>query len=143
MEAPDNRNLRRHQRVRLGGGALLIVDPRLGMVGAKGHLIDLSEGGCQLRVQCRLDAHLAGRVRLELAGKVLWFPVITRWVRRDSEGWTVGCAFDRVTTEKQETLKAALFELSLTRPGLTEALIERNTTAGLTGSPRRVDRPTR
>ena len=106
---------RRHERVRLGGSALLIVDPRLGMIGAIGNLVDLSEGGCQLRVQRRIDAHLAGRVRLELAGHTSWFPVVTRWVRRDSQGWTVGCAFDRLTPEKQATLHEALFELSLTR----------------------------
>jgi c-di-GMP-binding flagellar brake protein YcgR len=115
MGVPDEHNRRRHERVRLGGRALLIVDPRLGMVGAKGQLIDLSEGGCQLRVQTHLDAHLAGRVRLDLAGKALWLPIITRWVRRDSEGWTVGCAFDRVPAQKQDTLQAALFELSLSR----------------------------
>jgi len=115
MGTPDDRNQRRHERVRLGGRALLIVDPRFGMVGAKGELIDLSEGGCQLGVQTRMDAHLAGRVRLELAGKALWFPIITRWVRRDSQGWTVGCAFDRVPAHKQDILRDALFELSLSR----------------------------
>ena len=49
----------------------MIVDPRLGMVGAKGELIDLSEGGCQLRLHRRVHAHLAGRVRIDLAGKIL------------------------------------------------------------------------
>jgi hypothetical protein len=117
METRDD-SRRRHERVRLGGRALLIVDPRLGMVGAKGELIDLSEGGCQLRLHRRVHAHLAGRVRIDLAGKTSWFPVVTRWVRGDQQGWTVGCAFDRLTTEKQEILRNALFELSLTRrPG--------------------------
>jgi hypothetical protein len=117
MEAHDD-SRRRHERVRLGGRALLIVDPRLGMVGAKGELIDLSEGGCQLRLHRRVQGHLAGRVRIELAGKTSWFPVVTRWARGDSEGWTVGCAFDRLTTDKQEILRNALFELSLARrPG--------------------------
>jgi hypothetical protein len=114
MEAHDD-SRRRHERVRLGGRALLIVDPRLGMVGAKGELIDLSEGGCQLRLHRRVQAHLAGRVRIELAGKTSWFPVVTRWVRGDSAGWTIGCAFDRLTTDKQEILRNALFELSLAR----------------------------
>ncbi|MGO9876606.1 MAG: PilZ domain-containing protein [Acidimicrobiia bacterium] len=106
---------RRHERVRLGGTALLIVDPRWGLISAIGSLIDLSEGGCQLRFQRRVDTPLAGRVRLELAGRTSWFPVITRWARHDTDGWTVGCMFDRLTPEKQDTLRAALCELSRAR----------------------------
>jgi c-di-GMP-binding flagellar brake protein YcgR len=109
---PDRR---RHERVQLSGKALLLVDPRRGLIGAKGHLVDLSEGGCQLRFRRHVDADLAGRVRLELAGKSLWFPVVTRHVVRDGDGWTVRCAFGALTTKKRETLRAQLFELSLGR----------------------------
>ena len=106
---------RRHGRVQLGGRALLIVDPRRGLIGTRGHLIDLSEGGCQLSFRRHVDAHLAGRVRLELAGKALWFPVLTRQVVPDGGDWTVRCTFDRLTPEKHDTLRGLLFELSLTR----------------------------
>ena len=114
METPDPTR-RRHERVRLGGTAFLIVDPRRGLLGAKGRLIDLSEGGCQLRLRRRVDAHLAGRVRLAIASKALWFPVITTSVRADEGGWTVRCAFNRLSAEKRDTLRDLLFELSLTR----------------------------
>jgi c-di-GMP-binding flagellar brake protein YcgR len=117
MDARDDLHGRRHERVRLGGTALLIADPRFGLISAIGRLVDLSEGGCQLLVQRRVDAHLAARVRLDLAGKAMWFPAITRWIRRDSDGWRVGCAFDRLTAAKQEALRDALFELSLARDG--------------------------
>jgi hypothetical protein len=115
METLDHRTRRRHERVRLGGTALLIVDPRRGPIGAKGKLIDLSEGGCQLRLLRRVDAHLAGLVRLSLAGKALWLPVTTASVRADSNGWTVRCAFNQLGAEKRDALRELLFELSLTR----------------------------
>jgi hypothetical protein len=59
--------------------------------------------------------HAAARVRLNLAGNVLWLPVVTRWTRHDSTGWTLGCAFDRLAPKKQAALRTMLFELSLTR----------------------------
>jgi hypothetical protein len=106
---------RRHQRVQLGGSALLFVDPRRGLIGAKGNLVDLSEGGCRLRFRRHVDGDLAGRVRLNIAGKALWFPVVTRHVVADRDGWTVGCAFVGLTPKKQERLRALLFELSVER----------------------------
>jgi hypothetical protein len=75
-------------------------------------MLDLSEGGCQLRLRRRIDADLAGRVNLDVEGKALWLPVITRWAREDSHGWTVGCEFDRPTAEKLELLKSLLEELA-------------------------------
>jgi hypothetical protein len=104
---------RRHERVLLGGSALLLVDPRHGLLGARGHLIDLSEGGCQLGFRHHVDPHLAGRVRLKLAGKALWFPVVTRQVVSDRDGWTVRCMFAGLATKKQDTLRSLLFNLSL------------------------------
>jgi hypothetical protein len=106
---------RRHPRVRLGGSALLLVDPRRGLIGAKGNLVDLSEGGCRLHFRRHVDADLAGRVRLKIAGKALWFPVLTRGVLRDGDGWSVRCMFVGLTTKKQDTLRNLLFELSLER----------------------------
>jgi hypothetical protein len=106
---------RRHERVRLGGRALLLADPRRGLIGAKGQLIDLSEGGCRVQFQRHVDAHLAGRLRLKVGGKALWFPVQTRYVVRSGDVWTVGCAFRGLTTKKRDALRALLFELSLKR----------------------------
>ena len=106
---------RRHPRVRLGGSALLFVDPRRGLIGAKGNLVDLSEGGCRLHFQRHVDADLAGRVRLKIAGKAVWMPILTRGVLRDGDGWSVRCMFVGLSAKKQETLRRLLFELSLER----------------------------
>jgi hypothetical protein len=107
---------RKHERVRLGGSALLFVDPRGGLIGVRGHLVDLSEGGCQLSFRRHVDPDLAGRVRVTVAGKALWLPVVTRQVVTDAAGhWTVRCAFGALTTKKQDTLRTLLFELSVER----------------------------
>ena len=115
MKMPRRGERRRHERTRLGGTALLLVDPRGGLIGAKGRLVDLSEGGCQLSFRRHVDPDLAGRVRLTVAGKVLWLPVVTRHVVSDADHWTVRCAFGALTTKKRDTLRALLFELSLER----------------------------
>jgi hypothetical protein len=99
---------RQHERFRLGGVARLVVDHPDGLITASGHLIDLSEGGCQLRFFRRVDLHLAARVRLEVGGEAFWMPVLTRWIRRDPNGWMVGCSFDRPTEEKQLFVRALL-----------------------------------
>jgi hypothetical protein len=104
----DDRSRRLHQRFRLGGTVRLIIDHPGGIVTALGHLVDLSDGGCQLRFPTRVDPNLAARVRIEVAGRALWMPVLTRWVRRDASEWTVGCAFDRPTDDKQLAIHAML-----------------------------------
>ena len=77
---------------------------------AAGHLLDLSEGGCAVLFKNRVEANLAARMQLEVEGKELWLPVVTRWARRDSQGWTVGCQFDRPTEEKQQAIRALVAE---------------------------------
>jgi len=109
---------RRHERFRLDGSALLVVDPRRGMIGARGRLVDLSEGGCRLRFRRYVNADLAGRVRLDVEGTALWLPVTTRQVVSDGDGWSVRCTFRGITADKQDALRRLLFELSLKRnPG--------------------------
>jgi hypothetical protein len=115
MKLPRRVDRRRHQRIQLGGSALLFVDPRGGLIGVKGHLVDLSEGGCQLSFRRHVDQDLAGRVRLSVAGTALWLPVVTRQIVSDGRHWTVRCAFGALTTKKQDTLRTLLFELSLER----------------------------
>jgi len=99
---------RQHERFRLGGIVRVIIDHPAGLVTVIGHLVDLSEGGCQLRLHTQVDVNRAARVRIEVAGKALWMPVLTRWVRREASEWTVGCAFDRPTLEKQLAIRAML-----------------------------------
>lgn len=89
-----------------------MVDQHHTMVSAMGVLVDLSEGGCQLRLVRSVEPHLAARVRLDIAGNSHWLPVVTRWVRRSPDGWTVGCAFDGLTPQKAETIRTLLGHLS-------------------------------
>ena len=115
MESQRWVDRRRHERFRLDGSALLLVDPRRGMIGARGRLVDLSEGGCRLRFRRHVDVDLAGRVRLAVEGTALWLPVTTRQLVSDGDGWSVRCTFRGLTAEKQDTLRRLLFELSLKR----------------------------
>ena len=115
MGMPRRSERRRHDRIRLGGSAFLLVDPRRGLLGAKGHLIDLSEGGCQLSFGRHVDADLVGRVRLKLGGKALWFPLVTRQIVSDGVGWTVRSTFGGLATKKQDALRSLLFQLSVER----------------------------
>ena len=85
-----------------------MIDHPGGLISATGRLVDLSEGGCQLRLFHHVDPYLAARVRLDVAGQAFWMPVVTRWIRHDADGWTVGCAFDRPTAEKQIALREVL-----------------------------------
>jgi hypothetical protein len=114
-QADDRHDRRQRERAALGGRVLLIADPRAGLISAKGHLVDLSEGGCQVHIRSRVGAHVAARLRLDLGGTVMWLPVVTRWARPDATGWTLGCAFERLTPKTQAKLGRMLFELSLGR----------------------------
>ena len=98
-------------RVRLAGSVRLLADAPDGLVTMHGQLVDLSEIGCALRAQKPLGINLVGRVCLDVAGKALWLPVVTRWVGPAAGGgWTVGCEFDRPTREKQQILRALVAE---------------------------------
>jgi hypothetical protein len=99
---------RREERLRLGGEVRLLVDTPSGLVTTAGQVLDLSTGGCALRLHRPVDTKLVGRVNMAIAGEALWLPIITRWVRTDSRGWTVGCQFDRPTEEKQRAIRMLL-----------------------------------
>ena len=105
-----DRRQRQEDRVRLGGSVRLLVDTPTGLRTATGQVIDLSEGGCAIRVQRIVEAELAGRVLVEVARKAIWLPIVTRWVRRDLHGWVVGCQFDRPTPEKARAIRSLLWE---------------------------------
>ena len=64
----------------------------------------------------RVRAPRHARVRLDIGGRQMWFPVLTRWVRPEAGEWSVGCCFDRLTPEKQESVRALLAELNSTVP---------------------------
>ena len=79
-----------------------------GLRTATGEIVDLAVDGCVVRANRSIGPDLAGRVRIELAGNATWLPVITRSVRPDSRGWTVECAFDRLTPDKQRVVAGLL-----------------------------------
>jgi hypothetical protein len=106
----DERPRRQQQRIRLGGEVRLLIDTSDGVITASGQIIDLSEGGCALRVHRRVESQVVGRIHVTVAGKALWLPMVTRWARSDARGWTVGCQFDRPTPEKQGAIRALLLE---------------------------------
>jgi PilZ domain len=91
---------------------MLLTDP--GPEPIAGDLIDVSRGGCQVRLQRRVDPHTTAQVRLALAGDMMWFPIVTSWVRQDSDGWIVGCIFEPLATPMQDALRKVITELSLT-----------------------------
>ena len=106
----DERRRRKQDRIRLGGSIRLLLDTPAGLATTTGQIIDLSAGGCAIRVHRKVDSGLVGRVHVEVAGRAMWLPVATRWVRSDAQGWMVGCEFDRPTPEKQLAIRTLLSE---------------------------------
>jgi hypothetical protein len=114
MQAHRIPDRREHDRVSLGGSAMLITDPGREPISTSGHLINVSRGGCQLRLQRRVEPHREAQVRLELAGDMQWFPIIISWVRQDPDGWIVGCVFEPLGSTLQDALRKVMLELTLT-----------------------------
>jgi PilZ domain len=101
---------RKYERIRAAGCVRLMVDTAAGLRTISGHLVDLSEGGCAILTQTRIEAHNAGRVQVEVGGMQIWLPVVTRSVCCQGRGWRIGCAFDRPTAEKQRAVRALVWE---------------------------------
>jgi hypothetical protein len=106
----EQRTRRKYERIRVYGGVRLMADTSDGLRTVAGHLVDLSEGGCAIFSQTRIEERVAGRVQVEVGGLQLWLPVVTCWVRPDGRGWTIGCSFDRPTDEKQRAIRALVWE---------------------------------
>ena len=106
----DERSRRRYSRIEVAGTVRVLIDTPNGLVTTNGQIIDMSEGGCALRLYRPVDSHVAGRVNVELAGRAIWLPIYTCWVRSDARGWTVGCEFDRPTPEKVLVIRKLMVE---------------------------------
>ena len=106
-------------RLRPAGNVRLWITAPDGLVHARGRIIDVSDGGCRLRLHRGVDVQLAGRISVEIAGKESWLPVVTRWAHEDTHGWTVGCTFDRPTNEQAHAIRALLSERRRMVPGST------------------------
>ncbi len=109
MSGERGRNRRHHRRIEMCGSVRLVIDTPSGLVTTAGWLIDLSQGGCAVRITRPVDADHAARIQIEVAGLSVWFPVVVRWARSGSRGWTVGCEFDRPTPEKRDVLRRLIW----------------------------------
>jgi hypothetical protein len=89
----------------VSGAALLKVGDAAGVRSVSGTLIDLSEGGCCVRVDGRVDPNGDARVLLDVDGTPTWLPVRLRWAQPGSSGWMVGCEFDHPTPATRERIR--------------------------------------
>ncbi len=101
---------RKHERIRAAGCVRLMVDTPDGLRTDSGHLVDLSQGGCTILAQTRIEAHAGGRVQVDVGDVWIWLPVVTRSVCCQGRAWRIGCAFDRPTAEKQRAVRALVWE---------------------------------
>jgi hypothetical protein len=83
----------------------LLLETPNGLTTHSGYVLDISVSGCALHFQTRIDPHLVGRVQLSLGAQDVWLPIVTRWARQDSRGWSVGAEFDRPTREKLDLVR--------------------------------------
>jgi hypothetical protein len=107
----DDEHGRRQQRVRVEGTLRLLLLSGVAFLVGSGEILDLSEGGCAIRVRNKaIEANLKGRIEVALAGESLSLPIVTRWVRAEPDGWVVGCFFDDLTVENQQAVHALIAE---------------------------------
>jgi PilZ domain-containing protein len=92
------------------GKVRLILETRNGLQALSGYVLDLSASGCALRLHAQVEPNLAGRIQISIGDREIWLPIVTRWARQDSRGWTVGAEFDRPTTEKQELVRRLVWQ---------------------------------
>src|SRR4051794_4020390 len=103
----------RPTRVPVEGSVRLLVQSPSGFLIGSGEIIDLSPGGCAIRVNNRaIEAGLKGRIDVTVGGEALSLPIVTRWVRAGGDTRLVGCAFDDPTVENLRTIHALINERS-------------------------------
>jgi hypothetical protein len=102
---------RRQARVRVEGTLRLLVNSGAGFLVGSGEIVDLSAGGCAMRVRNRaIVPDLKGRIEVAIAGESLSLPIVTRWVRAEPGGWIVGCFFDDLSLENKRAIHALIAE---------------------------------
>src|SRR5437868_4581617 len=72
---------RRHPRVSVAGKVRLLADTEHGLITLAGTVVDLSVGGCAIRVHNPLDVGREARLELELDGDSIWVPGRVMWKR--------------------------------------------------------------
>ena len=112
-------HISRAERVPVMGTLRLMVKSGVGYQLASGEIVDLSVGGCAVRVGHReLDADLKGRMEVAIGGQSLSLPVVTRWVRTEADGLMVGCRFLDLNVKEQRAIHQLIFETGATAIGL-------------------------
>jgi hypothetical protein len=107
----DNHHGRRQERVPVEGTLRLLVKSGGAFVIGAGEIVDLSEGGCAIQVHNRaIEPDLKGRIDITVGSDSLSLPIVTRWVRAETDGWIVGCAFDEPTIENLRAIHALISE---------------------------------
>jgi len=119
-EGVGDDHVRREERAPVTGTLRLMVNSDAGYVLASGEIVDLSAGGCCVRVGHReLAADLKGRIELVINGQRLSLPVVTRWVRTEPDGTSiVGCRFFELNLSEQRAIHELLLESCATAIGL-------------------------
>ena len=91
----------------------MLVKSGAGLLVDSGEIVDLSAGGCAIRVRNRaIEPDLEGRIEVTVAGESLSLPIVTRWVRVERDRRLVGCRFVGLTTEEQRAVHALIGETS-------------------------------
>jgi hypothetical protein len=99
---------RAHERVRVGGSVRLLLDTPTGITTRVGQIIDLSEGGCAVRVYKPVSADDSGQIQMEVGGGTLTLDIVVRWARNDNHSWRVGLVFDRPAGPKRAFVRDLL-----------------------------------
>ncbi len=96
---------RRHERVPFTAGVTLMLETGGSWHRYSGYMLDISLGGCALRVYSRVSADVRGRLRIEIGNTAMSLSVITRWAKAESRGWMLGTEFDRPSREQQVAIR--------------------------------------
>ena len=109
-----------HHRIRqarhpVEGTLRLLMTGGSGMMIGFGEIANISAEGCAIRVNNRtLEPNLHGRIEMTIAGELVAFPVVSRWIRAEPDGLVVGCTFDALTSDNRRALNTLLAELAAT-----------------------------
>ena len=96
---------RRHERVPFTAGVTLMVEARGRLQRYSGYMLDLSEGGCALRVYSSVRTNARARLRIEIGNTAISVAFVTRWAKAESRGWTLGAEFDQPSLEQRAEIR--------------------------------------
>jgi hypothetical protein len=106
---PDDQ--RREGRVPVAGTLRLLVKSGAGFLLAAGEILDVSAGGCAVRVgHAEIVTDLKGRIEISIGGQSISLPVVTRWIRADGDGCVVGCRFFELNVTELRAIQQLMIE---------------------------------